>query len=203
MLRNVFMALLLGMVIHQPLIAQEGGEKEPEEDQKEEERDTTSFKDNLFFGGYLWAQFGTFTQLEVAPQVGYHITGRLDAGIGGKYMYYHSNSQYWGKYTSHIYGGSAFTSYTLIKNLNKLLPLNLNGKLVGHLEYEALSMPNKVDVFTNRSGNRFWSHNYFVGGGLRQQIGERAFISFLILYNLNEKSFSPYENPMIRIGFGF
>jgi len=43
-----------------------------------------------------------------------------------------------------------------------------------------------------------------VGGGLRQQLGKRAFISFLVLYNLNEKSYSPYyNNPMIRISFGF
>lgn len=200
------MFVLTALVLLHPLQAQEEeGDKDKGHNPQEAEQDTLS--DRLYFGGYLWARFSNFeTRVEVSPQMGYHVTERLDAGVGGKYMYYYYNSELpgTGRYSSHIFGGSVFTSYTVIQNMNKILPLNLNGRLVVHLEYEGLSMPNQVDITSERSGSRFWSHNYFVGGGLRQQLGKRAFISFLLLYNLNEKSYSPYyNNPMIRISFGF
>lgn len=200
------MLIFLTLILLQPLKAQqEESNRYRYQRQQQEQNDTLS--DRLYFGGYLWARFSNFeTRLEVAPQMGYHVTKRLDAGVGGKYMYYYYNSELpgTGRYSSHIFGGSVFTSYTLIKNMNEILPIKLNGRLLTHLEYEALSMPNQVDFRHERSGSRFWSHNYFIGGGLRQQIGKRAFISFLILYNLNEKSYSPYyNNPMIRISFGF
>jgi len=198
------MFILAVFVLLQPLQAQkQEGDKDQGNNQEEAKQDTL---DRLYFGGYMWARFSNFeTRLEVSPQMGYHVTERLDAGVGGKYMYYYFNSELagTGNLSSHIFGGSVFTSYIVIQNMNKILPFNLNGRLVAHLEYEALNMPHQVDITRDRSG-RFWSQNYFVGGGLRQQLGKRAFISFLLLYNLNEKSYTPYyNNPMIRISFGF
>jgi hypothetical protein len=181
---------------------EEGDDKNGKD--KEQEEEETGFKKNLFFGGYLWAQFGTVTQVEVAPQVGYHVTERFDVGVGLKYMYYNSNSFLGESYirtervSSHIFGGSVFTDYKVIKDLNKVLPFNMNGQLVAHLEYEGLNMPS----FGDESG-RFWAHSYFVGGGLRQSLGKGAFINLFILYNLNHEPYLPYENPIIRIGFGF
>lgn len=210
MIKRYLLLLLLSLILVGPLLAQEGeGDKNNGEDEKEEQEKDKSFRDNLFFGGYLWAQFGTITQVEVAPQVGYHLSERFDVGIGLKYMYYNSTSYLSETFTSnerissHIFGGNIFTDYKVIRDLNKVLPFTMHGQLVSHLEYESLNMPNRRNPFTENSAGRFWAHSYFVGGGLRQQIGKRGFISFLLLYNLNHKEYLPYENPIFRIGFGF
>ena len=73
--------------------------------------------------------------------------------------------------------------------------------MLTHLEYEALNMPDNIKG--RQSAGRFWSNSYFVGGGLRQKLGKKAFISLLLLYNLNHKIYLPYENPVFRISFGF
>jgi hypothetical protein len=172
-----------------------GNDKEG--DEKEEKMD------RWFFGGSLWAQFGTVTQIEIAPVAGYHISPRFDAGIGARYVYYRTRSELLQDFSSHIYGGSVFTRYVVVKNLDKLLPVKLQGRFITHVEYEGLNMPSQMDIYHKREDNRFWAHNYLIGGGLQQQIGKGAYLNLLILYNLNEKSYSLYDNPIIRIGINF
>jgi hypothetical protein len=179
----------------------EGGEENDKEEDKEK------FSDNLFFGGSLWASFGTITRVEVAPVVGYHISPRFDAGIGAKYLYYKTSS--WSNsyisedlnFSAHIFGGSVFGRYVLVKELNKYLPFTLHGRLTTHFEYEGLNLP--TDFETSKSGSRFWLHNYWVGGGLQQKIGKKAYFNIFVLYNLNDNSYQLYDNPTIRIGINF
>jgi hypothetical protein len=45
-------------------------------------------------------------------------------------------------------------------------------------------------------------NSFFVGGGYHQPIGNKAFMDFLLLFNLNESYDSPYSNPIFRLGFG-
>jgi hypothetical protein len=203
-----YLFILLLSLFSLQLAAQSDKDKNKENGKEKEEEKWT---DDLFFGGSIWAQFGSVTQIEVAPVIGYHISPRFDAGLGARYIYYKTNFQRtFGpsstelpNYSSHIYGGNVFTRYVLIKDLNDLLPLNIHGRFVTHIEYEGLSMPTDMDFTEDRSGRRFWSHNYLVGGGLQQKIGEKAYLNLLILYNLNEKAYSLYENPIIRIGVNF
>ena len=49
---------------------------------------------------------------------------------------------------------------------------------------------------------RSGSTAYFVGGGYRQLISNRTFIDFLILFDINNTLYSPYSNPIFRIGVG-
>ena len=209
MIKQYVSLLILGLFLSGTVFAQEEGEGKKNGEEEKEEQEEKSFKDKLYFGGYLWAQFGTITQVEVAPQVGYHLSERFDVGMGIKYMYYNSNSFLGESYisteriSSHIFGGNVFTDFKVIKDLNKILPFNTHGQLVAHLEYEGLNMPNRRDIYGDHSGTRFWAHSYFVGGGYRQKVGKGGFISFLLLYNLNHKPYLPYENPIFRISFGF
>jgi hypothetical protein len=183
--------------------------KQEFQDKKQESREDTL--DRFYFGGYLWATFGSFsTSVEIAPQVGYRISKRWDAGVGLKYMYFNNrsnagffatnNQNTLNRSSSHVFGGSVFTSFVAIENMNKILPFDFNGRLLTHLEYEALNVPGWFD--DGSSGSRAWMHNYFVGGGLRQKIGERAYVSFLLLYNLNDQASMIYNNnPILRIRF--
>ncbi len=202
---RAFIFLLIFLSFGLNAFAQDNDDKE-----NDKEEDKEKFTDNLFFGGSFWASFGTITRIEIAPVVGYHISPRFEAGIGGKYMYYKTTSFANStigdvsddfNISAHIFGGSVFGRFVLIKELNQYLPFTLHGRLTSHLEYEGLNMPS--DFEPDRSGSRFWSHNYWIGGGLQQKIGKKAYFNIFVLYNLNQNNYLQTDNPIIRIGVNF
>jgi hypothetical protein len=182
MIRRLLATLLLGFLATllnaqpapQPLPAVGAGER---------------FRDRLFFGGNFGLQFGTQTIIEVAPIVGYRLTDRLAAGVGGKYIYYRFRSAPF-EYSTNMYGGSVFARYNILENL------------FAYTEYEILNLdaPDPLNPYALRRTN---VTSVFVGGGYRQLLGTRSSLNLMLLYNLNESTNSPYQNPILRIGFGF
>lgn len=144
------------------------------------------FWDRVFFGGSLGLQFGDLTYVDISPLVGYKITEQLAAGIGGTYIYYRYRDPY-GEFKTNIYGGRLFGRYYFIENL------------FGHVEYEVLSMERPDDLNYNEL-TRVNIASTFVGGGYRQMLGDNAALELILLYNLTEEAYSPYTNPVIRIG---
>ena len=140
-------------------------------------------KDRLFFGGYFGLQFGTMTLIDVSPFVGLNVSKNFAVGLGLTYQYY--REKYSGyRYSTNVFGGRAFARYYVIQNI------------FGQAEYEILNFepyiePERVNV-----------HGILLGGGYRQMIGEKSFVSIVVLWNLNESTYSPYSNPVIRMGFG-
>lgn len=170
------------------LSAQQGGRNE--KPVKKLER----FVNRINLGGYLGAQFGTITVIDVSPRASIRVTDRFYPGIGFTYQYY-QDKRYSPSYSSNAYGGSLYASYYVWRDL------------FAHLEYAPLYV-NYYDYYPDGSGgyykvkNAVWVHDLMVGGGYRQWIGERAFISLMVLFNVNESLYSPYRNPVIRMGFG-
>ena len=150
-----------------------------------------SFWDRVFFGGNFGLQFGNQTIVDINPLIGYRLTEKLSVGTSITYIYYKFRDPYGinPTYSTDIYGGSIFTRYFLLENI------------FAHVEGEVLSreVPN---YFLDRY-ERMNVFGFYVGGGYRQQLGERSSLNILLLYNLNQDKNSPYENPIIRIGFGF
>lgn len=150
--------------------------------------------DRIDFGGYLGAQFGTITVIDVSPLASYRITESFHAGLGFTYQYF-KDSRYTPDYSTSSYGGSIFARYFIWRNL------------FAHLEYAPLYV-NYYDYYDNGSGGYYrvkgatWIHDLLIGAGYRQWIGERAYMSLMVLFNVNESYYSPYRNPIIRIGFG-
>jgi hypothetical protein len=48
---------------------------------------------------------------------------------------------------------------------------------------------------------RAWVDNLLVGGGYRESFSDNGSIVAMILYNINQTPLSPYQNPIIQIGF--
>jgi hypothetical protein len=150
--------------------------------------------DRIDFGGYLGAQFGDVTAINISPLATYRITNTFYAGLGFTYQYYKDN-RYIPAYSSSSYGGNIFARYFIWRDL------------FAHLEYAPLYV-NYYDYVDNGSGgyytvkNATWVHDFMLGGGYRQMIGDRASMSIMMLFNVNESYYSPYRNPIIRIGFG-
>ncbi|HRH67353.1 MAG TPA: hypothetical protein PLU53_13705 [Bacteroidia bacterium] len=143
----------------------------------------SSFWDHLFTGGNLGLQFGTQTVIDIAPVIGYKITENFAMGVGIKYLYYKDNYYH---YSTNIYGGSIFARHMIIENL------------FAHAEVEVLNME-VPEIYRVVRKN---ITSVLLGGGYRQMLGERASVNFLLLYNVNESRYSPYINPVVRIGFG-
>jgi len=139
-----------------------------------------------FAGGMIGGGFSsTNSYFEVAPIVGYRVTPDFHVGSRITYIYNSYTVPPFGdRYTAHHYGASIFTRYTFLRFL------------MAQVEYEALS----VDYYDI---NRRWVQSLFVGGGLYQSMGGRGFATVAIYYNILDDQYSPYNNPIVRIGFGF
>ena len=149
-----------------------------------------TFWDKVYFGGNFGLQFGNQTLVDINPLVGYKLTEKLSVGFSLTYIYYHVTDPYYPiDYSTNIYGGSIFTRYYFLENI------------FAHVEGEVLNLE-----VPNYFLNRFVRENifgFYVGGGYRQPLGDRSSMNILLLYNLNEDRYSPYQNPIIRVGFGF
>lgn len=143
--------------------------------------------DRFFTGGDLGVQFGTQTYILIAPLLGYRITDDFSAGLAGKYIYYNTGDRYSNySYKTNIYGGGFFLRY------------NIFDDFFLHGEFESLSMEVPYTPYQTR---RRLVSGLFLGGGYRQWLGNYSSLNLMLLYNVAEEKYSPYQNPIIRIGF--
>ena len=150
----------------------------------------------------FWLSFGTTTYIEVAPMVGYHVNDRLAVGLGPHYIYQSRKAtpSYPYSYQTHVYGMKGFARFALITHAEEFLPINLFNDLFAHVEYEGMSLEKDI-YYQQGDEGRFIYQAFLVGGGLSQRIGMYNSVSFMVLWNLNESSSSPYSNPVFRLGF--
>jgi hypothetical protein len=161
-------------------------------DEEENVRDLPT-RERILVGGNIGLQIGNInTSIVISPNIGYRLTNRLTSGLGLTYQYYRSRGLgiYSGVTSSmHIYGGSVFTSYRFTR------------AFFAHTEFELLNLDSRVGVLTHdNTGNRIWEQNYFIGGGYRAPLGERASLNLMLLYNLNQNSRVYFQNPIFRFG---
>jgi hypothetical protein len=127
-------------------------------------------------------QFGSYTFIDVSPVIGYRFTEKFASGIGVTYKYL-SIRDYYGSFSTNIYGGSVFSRYYFLQNL------------FGHFEYEVLNL----EAFDLEK--RINITSVLGGAGYRQMLGPRSAVEILALWNFNESAYSLYNNPIIRGGF--
>ncbi|MCX7954477.1 MAG: hypothetical protein N3A01_04720 [Bacteroidales bacterium] len=143
----------------------------------------------VFFGGNIGLQFGQETFIEFSPLIGYRITDNFSIGFQILYTYYNFNHLNSNISTS-IFGNSYFARYYF------------SNSIFVHGEYQWMSLESKYfNPYLVGIQKRFIVHNVYAGGGYRVRIGERSYMSIIILYNLNQNQYSPYENPVIRVNF--
>ena len=159
------------------------------EDDKDSVHDVSdkSVRERIFFGGFVGAQFGTFTAVNVNAQVGYRVTSRISAGIGGTYQY--ENDRWLGQsISSHVYGGSLFGRFRVISHAFL------------HAEYEWLRFQSRVAGIDPGDRPRISEQNMLLGAGYGLPLSNRVRLNILLLYNLNENSQVYYDNPFFRVG---
>jgi len=154
-----------------------------------DETEGSDWKDRVYFGGNLGLQFGTITNVEVSPLVGYRVTDKFSAGLGVTYIYYkieYSNGQ---EFETDIYGGRIFARRNLTEQIF----------LYGEFESLNLEFFNTSDLTVTRE----WVPGLFLGGGYFMPLGRNAGFSAMALYNvIYDDLKSPYNSPLIiRVGF--
>ncbi len=165
------------------------------------EPEPTSRKGKVFLIPEFWLSFGSSTYIEVAPLLGYHVSDRFSVGLGPHYIYQSWRATpYNPAFQTHVWGIKGFGRFALITNAEKFLPIKLFSDLFVHMEYEGMSLENGV-YGAMGDQERYFIDIFLIGGGLSQRIGMYSSISFMVLWNLNETSASPYSNPIFRIGF--
>lgn len=167
----------------------------PKRQDSTRQQSSTSIWDRMSLGGYLGMQFGTITNIDVSPLLIFQATKSFYTGIGFTYLYY-KDKRYQPPYSSNSYGGSLLLRYHVWRDL------------FAQVEYDPLNL-NYYDYYYDNSGNlvkgpktSVWVHDLLIGAGYRQWLGGNAFATIAVFYNVNETYYSPYRNPIIRIGFG-
>ena len=156
-------------------------------------------KGKLFMVPEFWLSFGSTTYIEVAPMLGYHISDRIVVGAGPHYIYQSVRSSFnFPAYETHVFGLKGFARAALLTNAEEFLPINFFNDLFVHIEYEGMSL--QKDYLVPDSGRDIYNL-FLVGGGFNQRIGIYNSVSFMVLWDINETSRSPYTNPIFRIGF--
>ncbi len=158
-----------------------------------------TYMQRVFYGGNLSLSFGTITYIDVSPDIGYRIANRLSMGVGGTYIYYKDkrfNSNF------NIWGLRQFTSFTLIKDFSNILPFGRDaGGLLLYGEVNAMRL--EKSFYNSNETGKEWLISPLLGPAYQIRIGQHSYLLVMLLYNFNESSKSPMQNPVLRVSFQF
>jgi len=155
-------------------------------------------RERMFFGGNFGLQFGTITNIQVAPIVGVWVLPRVSIATGPEFTYYKDRFN-----QTNIYGGKVYTEFLLLKDLNNIFPVGVHTGLFLHLEDEFLNLESALWKNSPDLKGRFYLNTVLFGGGISQQIGARSSMNFTLLWTLTPSVYTIYSNPEIRVSFNF
>ena len=181
------------------LVSLTGLNGQEEGNRPKEKKEIPPLKERIFYGGSFGLQFGTITDIQFSPLIGFWALPRLGVAVGPNYRYYKDPIS--GRTT--IYGGRSYLQYLFLQDLNSLVPLGVHLGMFLHAEYEILSLQSSFWNLPPYTSERFITNTLLAGAGISQYIGRRSALNLMVLWPLNDKGFGLYSNPEIRIGFVF
>jgi hypothetical protein len=147
--------------------------------------DVQTWKEKIGVGGNLGLRIGNPTYFEVSPIAGYRLSPFLMPGVGVSYRYIKYRMYGFTPRGINLVGASAWM---------RVYPVPM---VFGYAEYELLN--GEWDPFY-RPGIRSNIFTTFVGAGYSQEMnGTSSYV--MVLFAVNQEAFSPYVNPVIRVGF--
>jgi len=174
----------------------------------------------LLFGGGLGLGFGNYTNIYVAPSIGYRLTDHFDAGISLGYNYlnikdyyvsYNANTgaQKSMNLSQSIYSGSIWARYTILENILTQAEFELNNVT----DYQTFKYDK--DGWAVPDAHRSTIPSLLLGGGYRQPLGNGSYLFMMAMYDVLQKipsnmrdyqgervSISPYAGGIfLRVGF--
>lgn len=147
-----------------------------------------SFRDNLFWGGYINLSLGSYKVIGIEPMLGYRVTPKFSTGVKVRYDYIR-DERYATTYTTSTYGGSIFARYYVTPRF--------------YAQIEP-AMYNYEFFYIGGGSEREWVPYLLMGGGIKQPINDRTWLNFQILFDVLQDNKSPYDDwtPFFSIGVG-
>ena len=162
----------------------------------EEESDSLSFRDRVYFGGNLSLNiFGGSQFIDISPIAGYMITPQLSAGAGFTYQYVSrefiaipSGNRF--DVSTSVYGGRIFGRY------------NVRQDIFAYTEFESLNVEFGVGERNGEATTiREWVPGFFIGGGTFRPLFGKGGVNIMVLYNLlHDNIRSPYNSEWVIRG---
>lgn len=196
--RIIFLVCLLSLLSFSVISGQNSKEDQFPYDQGNN-KDTPPVKERLFYGGSLGLMFGTITDIQISPVIGFWVMPRVAVAVGPTYRYYKDQID-----RTAIYGGRSYIQFVVIQDINSVLPVGVHTGVFFHVEDELLSL--KTSFWKNPppyKTDRFYVNTVLAGAGISQQIGRRSSLNLMILWPLNDSVYEIYSKPEIRISFLF
>jgi hypothetical protein len=134
-------------------------------------------RERMFFGGSLGLQFGTYTDIHVAPIVGLWVRPRIAVAAGPNFTYYKGPDYNGLDNETTMYGGNVYAEFVPVRDINNAIPIGLHMGIFLHLEDELLSLE-----------SAYWNP---------QNPSDRFTVNTL------DSGYALYSNPEIRISFSF
>jgi hypothetical protein len=156
------------------------------------------FRERVFVGGNLGLMFGTITDIQISPVVGYWVLPRIAVAVGPTYRYLKNEFD-----RTAIYGGKAYVQLVIVQDINSVIPMGVHTGIFLHVENELLSLKTSFWKNPPYTSDRFYINTVLAGGGISQQVGKRSSLDFLILWPLNDSGYDIYSKPEIRVSFIF
>ncbi len=147
------------------------------------------FKDKLYLGGNLGLTFGSYTNIVIAPMLGIRWSHRFRSEVGIEYNYTKDN-RYDSSYSYNQYGGRINSQVFFLKFL------------FAQVEFAGMSIEQYTG--TDDGHERNLVPFLYLGGGFSQQVANRSYISFRIMFDVLNNENSPYPpgSPVYSVGFG-
>jgi hypothetical protein len=164
---------------------------------QEVENETPPLSERIFFGGSFGLQFGSVTNIQVAPVIGVWLLPRLNVAAGPSFQFYKDS---FGSTT--IYGGRAYSEFMFIQDLNNVIPLGVNLGFFMHAEYEGLSLDKGLFVADGASG-RVCQGTCFGGLGVSEPVGRRSSMDVELLWVLAGNKYQTHDSPEFRVMLNF
>jgi hypothetical protein len=196
--RTSLLICLLTLVSFSVISGQKSKEDQFPYDQNSTEEKPPA-RDRMFFGGGLGLMFGTITDIQISPVVGFWVQPRIAVAVGPTYRYYKDPID-----RTALYGARGYVQFYVIQDLNSVLPLGVHTGFFLHVEDELLSL--KTSFWKNPppyKTDRFYVNTVLAGAGISQQIGKRSSLNFMLLWPLNDSVYEIYSKPELRISFLF
>lgn len=149
-------------------------------------------KNKLFFGGNLGMQFGSYTLVDISPQIGYAFNQYISAGAGLRFTYV--NAEYSSYEATRTYAG--FNLFAHVYPIQNIILSFQPG-----IDY--LWGKDKYDNGSEFSDNRAVP-SFVIGGGLRIPTGNTGAITMMLKYDVVQDEYSPFgDSVFYSVGYVF
>ncbi len=152
----------------------------------------------FFFGGSFGLQFGTVTNIELSPMVGFWLLPRVAVAAGPSFQYLKAPG-----IGTTIFGGRTYLQLALVQDLSNLLPVGAGTGIFVQGEYELLSVEKRYVTLVSEDEGRVSSGNFLAGAGISQRTGRRSSLNISFLWCISSDEYELYSNPVIRFEMYF